>query len=66
MKPLITFLFLLFFLGDKFIICGKKNISSTQKITNQCWTHDPDGNKIELMQLSEDGPQMKFVKSLKD
>ncbi|MCR4584499.1 MAG: VOC family protein [Lachnospiraceae bacterium] len=30
----------------------------------QCWTHDPDGNKIELMQLSEDGPQMKFVKSL--
>ena len=22
-------------------------------------------NKIELMQLSEDGPQMKFVKSLK-
>ena len=31
----------------------------------QCWTHDPDGNKIELMQLSEDGPQKKFVKSMK-
>ncbi|HCM91443.1 MAG TPA: VOC family protein [Lachnospiraceae bacterium] len=31
----------------------------------QCWTHDPDGNKIELMQLSEEGPQKKFIKSLK-
>ena len=23
----------------------------------QAWTHDPDGNQIELMQLSEDSPQ---------
>lgn len=30
----------------------------------QCWTHDPDGNKIELMQLSEESPQMKFAKSM--
>ncbi len=30
----------------------------------QCWTHDPDGNKIELMQLSENSPQMKFIRSL--
>ncbi|MBR2524708.1 MAG: hypothetical protein IKE53_09785 [Clostridiales bacterium] len=29
----------------------------------QCWTHDPDGIKIELMQLAEDSPQMKFIKS---
>ena len=30
----------------------------------QCWTHDPDGIKIELMQISEDSPQMKFIRSL--
>ena len=30
----------------------------------QCWTHDPDGNKIELMQISEESPQMKFIRSL--
>ena len=23
----------------------------------QAWTHDPDGNQIELMQLAEDAPQ---------
>ena len=32
----------------------------------QCWTHDPDGIKIELMQLSEESPQMKFIESLKN
>ena len=31
----------------------------------QCWTHDPDGNKIELMQISKDSPQMKFIESCK-
>ncbi len=30
----------------------------------QCWTHDPDGNKIELMQISEKSPQMEFIRSL--
>lgn len=29
----------------------------------QCWTHDPDGIKIELMQLSEESPQMEFIKN---
>ena len=29
----------------------------------QCWTHDPDGNRIELMQLSEDSRQMQFIRS---
>ncbi|GHV43778.1 lactoylglutathione lyase [Clostridia bacterium] len=24
----------------------------------QCWTHDPDGNAIELMQMSPDSPQL--------
>lgn len=28
----------------------------------QCWTHDPDGNKIELMQLDPNSPQMQFIK----
>ena len=28
----------------------------------QCWTHDPDGIKIELMQLDEKSPQMQFIK----
>ncbi|MGI6743158.1 MAG: VOC family protein [Clostridiales bacterium] len=31
----------------------------------QCWTHDPDGNRIEIMQLGEDSLQMKFIKSKK-
>ena len=30
----------------------------------QCWTHDPDGIKIELMQLDEKSPQMQFIKSV--
>ena len=30
----------------------------------QCWTHDPDGIKIELMQLDALSPQMKFIKGL--
>lgn len=30
----------------------------------QCWTHDPDGVKIELMQLSSESPQMKFIESI--
>jgi len=30
----------------------------------QCWTHDPDGIKIELMQLSDEGPQRKFIAAL--
>lgn len=25
----------------------------------QCWTHDPDGNRIEFMCLSKDSPQWK-------
>ena len=29
----------------------------------QCWTHDPDGIRIEIMQLSEESPQMKFIRS---
>ncbi len=32
----------------------------------QCWTHDPDGVKLELMQLSEDSLQMQFLRSLKE
>lgn len=28
------------------------------------WTHDPDGIKIELMQLGEESPQMKFIKEM--
>lgn len=30
----------------------------------QCWTHDPDGIKIELMQLDEKSPQIQFIKSV--
>lgn len=30
----------------------------------QCWTHDPDGNKIELMQIGEESPQMQFIRSV--
>jgi lactoylglutathione lyase len=29
----------------------------------QAWTHDPDGNEIELMQLSEDSPQRQTARS---
>jgi lactoylglutathione lyase len=29
----------------------------------QAWTHDPDGNQIELMQLSEDSPQRLTARS---
>ena len=31
----------------------------------QCWTHDPDGVKIELMQIGQDSLQMQFIRSLK-
>ena len=30
----------------------------------QCWTHDPDGVKIELMQVGADSLQMQFIRSL--
>lgn len=30
----------------------------------QCWTHDPDGIKIELMQLGPDSPQAKFAREM--
>jgi lactoylglutathione lyase len=29
----------------------------------QAWTHDPDGNQIELMQLSEKSPQWQTARS---
>ena len=29
----------------------------------QAWTRDPDGNRIELMQLSEDSPQRRTARS---
>jgi hypothetical protein len=29
----------------------------------QAWVKDPDGNEIELMQLSEDSPQRKAARS---
>jgi lactoylglutathione lyase len=29
----------------------------------QAWTHDPDGNQIELMQLSEQSPQRQTARS---
>lgn len=28
----------------------------------QAWTHDPDGNPVELMQLSEDSPQRRVAR----
>lgn len=31
----------------------------------QAWIHDPDGNAIELMQLSPDSPQRKIAEGLK-
>ena len=30
----------------------------------QCRTHDPDGVKIERMQISEESPRMKFIRNL--
>ncbi len=30
----------------------------------QCWTHDPDGIKIELMQLDPESPQLTFIRNL--
>ena len=27
----------------------------------QCWTHDPDGNRIELMQMMPDSLQYKYI-----
>ena len=30
----------------------------------QCWVRDPDRNRIELMQVGEDSPQVKFLKGL--
>lgn len=36
----------------------------TGRDTNlQAWIHDPDGNPIELMQLSEDSPQRKVARA---
>ena len=32
----------------------------------QAWTHDPDGNQIELMQLAEDSPQRLTVRSAEE
>ena len=29
----------------------------------QAWTHDPDGNQVELMQLSEQSPQWRTARS---
>ena len=29
----------------------------------QAWTRDPDGNEIELMQLSEESPQWRTARS---
>lgn len=29
----------------------------------QCWTHDPDGNRIELMQMGSDSLQNKFLRA---
>ena len=31
----------------------------------QCWTHDPDGVKIELMMLCEESLQMKYLRNIK-
>ena len=30
----------------------------------QCWVRDPDRNRIEIMQFSEESPHIKFMKSL--
>ena len=32
----------------------------------QCWTHDPDGNRIELVQMVDGSLQDNFLKSVKD
>ncbi|MDD2978436.1 MAG: VOC family protein [Hespellia sp.] len=31
----------------------------------QCWVRDPDRNRIELMQVGEDSPQVKFLNELR-
>lgn len=28
----------------------------------QCWTHDPDGNRIEIMQMMENSLQCRYIK----
>ena len=30
----------------------------------QCWTHDPDGNRIEIMQMGENSLQLNYVRAL--
>lgn len=30
----------------------------------QCWIHDPDQNRIEIMQITQDSPQAKFLEAL--
>ena len=30
----------------------------------QCWTHDPDGNRIEIMQMGENSLQMTYLRNL--
>ncbi|GMA59776.1 VOC family protein [Alicyclobacillus fastidiosus] len=32
----------------------------------QCWTHDPDGNRIEFMQIHPDSPQAAARRALAD
>ena len=32
----------------------------------QCWTHDPDGVKIELMQVGRDSLQARYIRSLRE
>ncbi len=28
----------------------------------QCWTHDPDGNRIEIMQMGKESLQNAFIR----
>jgi len=30
----------------------------------QCWVRDPDGNRVELMQMGEESPQMQCLKNI--
>ena len=30
----------------------------------QCWTHDPDGNRIEIMEMGEESLQTKYLRSI--
>ena len=34
---------------------------SGKDYNSQCWTHDPDGNRIELMQIAEESPQRRHI-----